>query len=135
MFHRLVLQQQSTANKLSIPHPTHIATQLQKKIAEFNSEAASEKQFLDWNVCRVSLMLIKIFEAGEAIPLPDLHAKFCDLIKNYIINFPDVKKTLTPSMLSPRWLLSSISNHVGSILGIISIRSMEPCYTERMVTY
>ena len=77
----------------------------------------SEKEYLEWNVQKVALKLLNILLNDEAILLPALHEEFCDSIRVSISNYP-LAQAVLKSIPTTHWLLSSISNHLGDILGV-----------------
>ena len=100
-----------------------IVAQLEGKIEQLEgskNELISDKEYLGWVVCKVTLKLVKTLQQDEAMLLPELHSHFCDVVSKTIQNFPNLQKSLKTSLPTNRWLLSSISNYLQNNLVIVS---------------
>ena len=90
-------------SRMSVKQHLHASTrqdieyQLEREIVQFeasNNEAITDKQNLEWMVCKVALQLVKTFQQDEVIFLPEVHAVFYCLVNSTTGQFPNVQKLL-----------------------------------------
>ena len=118
LFHRQVLL---SSNCTVADTLGSVASDQEARIKQFDMEdtySVHEKSFLDWSIWKMSLHLVKILQNEEAILLPELFAMFQQHTVESVDRFPHVTKSLKTNLPTIRWFLSSISNHLGSELGI-----------------
>ena len=116
-FHSRVLKQREENPSLE-----SVKSDLEMQIARFDQndkQAVTDEQYLAWLVQRVALVLAKVLESEEAILLPELHSKFCSLIKTTASLFPAVSSTIVGNPPTTTWLLGSISAHFKGTLGVV----------------
>ena len=121
-FHQQVLHLHNSPQSTPVLALDDIVAQLEGKIEQLEgskNELISDKEYLEWVVCKVTLKLVKTLQQDEAMLLPELHSHFCDVVSKTIQNFPNVQKSLKTSLPTNRWLLSSISNYLQDNLGIV----------------
>jgi len=120
-FHRQILLQEESGISTSMQTLHSIASDLDSRVKQFETQernSASDKSFLAWNVSKICLQLVRTLQSEEAVLLPHPYAEFCQQVFQTIDMFPSVTKTLKANPPSIRWLLSSISNHLGDNLGV-----------------
>ena len=101
------------------PSLESVKSNLQVSISTFEScdkQAVTEEQYLDWLVQKVALTLARLLEKDEAVLLPELHTKFCHMLKSNASHF---SISIVDNPPTTTWLLSSISIHFQSTLGVV----------------
>ena len=76
----------------------------------------TDEQYLKWLVQKVAMMLASLLEKDEAVLLPELHNKFCHMLKAHASHFPAVSTSILDSPPTTTWLLSI---HFKSTLGVV----------------
>ena len=61
----------------------------------------TEEQYLDWLVLKVAAILVKLLENDEAVLLPELHSKFCQLLRTRTSQYPAVSASIVESPQQP----------------------------------
>ena len=121
-FHRRVLHLHNSPQSTPVLALDDIVAQLEGKVEQLEgnkNELISDKEYLEWVVCKVTLKLVKTLQQDEAMLLPELHSHFYDVVSKTIQNVPNVQKSPKTSLPTNRWLLSSISNYLQDNLGIV----------------
>ena len=68
---------------------------------------------------KIAAILVKLLENDEAILLPELHSKFCHLLRTQTSQYPAVSTGIVETPPTTTWLLSSLSMHFKSTLGVV----------------
>ena len=71
------------------------------RIFEEKDKTVVTEQYLDWLVLKVAAILIKLLENDEAVLLPELHSKFCQLLRTQTSQYPAVSASIEESPPPP----------------------------------